>query len=253
MHAAPLAGEPQPEEDVQQPHWIGAHESQVGVWLVCGWYWVGGKGRMHCALPPQSWPRCSLLTRLPDLPRSPLRPPACLPQRLSTALYVSDFVCQFSKQLGLRALNYEHFERVLAGGWLCHFVVYESLCRGLRRSGWGPTVGACHRRCIMLRPFFQPPALSLPCPFLVPAVSRPCADATSKGGGGSADDGDYTAAALHAVYERLMHVILDDLRAEEEASAAEKRWGALLSCGTWPEVLRRLVLTRNGAEEAPHL
>jgi hypothetical protein len=96
----------------------------------------------------------------------------------------------------------------------------------------------------MLRLFFYPPALLCCAP--------PCAEATSKGGSSSADE-DYTAAALHAVYERLVRVILDDLRAEEEASAAEKRWGALLSEGTWPEVLRRLVLTRNGAEEAAHL
>jgi hypothetical protein len=87
----------------------------------------------------------------------------------------------------------------------------------------------------------------------LPCLAPSCADATSKRGGGSADDGDYTAAALHAVYERLVRVILDDLRAEDEASAAEKRWGALLSEGTWPEVLRRFVLTRNGTEEAAHL
>ena len=30
------AGEPQPEEDVQQPQWIGADESQVHAWLLAG-------------------------------------------------------------------------------------------------------------------------------------------------------------------------------------------------------------------------
>lgn len=168
---------------------------------------------------------------------------------------MSDFISQFSKQLGLRALNYEHFERVLAGGWepqlgLCLSAESLSLSgawHGLGRPGWGcDTWGA--GEC-QLGPA---PALCA-MPRLVachPLCAR--ADAASQGGGGGGDD-DYTAAALHAVYERLLHAILEDLRAEEEASAAEKRWGALLSGGTWPEVLRRFVLTRNGAEEAAHL
>lgn len=36
-------------------------------------------------------------------------------QRLATALFVSDFLTQFSKQLGLRALHYESLEKALAG------------------------------------------------------------------------------------------------------------------------------------------
>ena len=47
-------------------------------------------------------------------------PPLCfarrpLLQRLASALYVADFVTQFSKQLGVRVLHYENFEHVLAG------------------------------------------------------------------------------------------------------------------------------------------
>ena len=41
--------------------------------------------------------------------------------RLATALFVSDFVSQFGRSLKLPGLNYEHFERALAGegmpGW----------------------------------------------------------------------------------------------------------------------------------------
>ncbi|KAL4457501.1 hypothetical protein ABPG75_012366 [Micractinium tetrahymenae] len=79
------------------------------------------------------------------------------------------------------------------------------------------------------------------------------ADATS---GGANTEADFDAGTLHALYERLIRFILDDLRAEDEASAQEKRWAMLLSAGTWPEVLRRLVLTRAAeadAEEQPSL
>ncbi|EFN58898.1 expressed protein [Chlorella variabilis] len=131
------AGEAAPDEDVAQPSWMSAEDSQ----------------------------------------------------RLSTALYVADFVSQFSKQLGCRGLNYEHLEQVLA-------------------------------------------------------------DATS--GGGSEDD--CNASVLHSVYESLIRVILDDLREEDVATAQEKRWDSLLRQaepreGTWPEVLRRFVLTRVADEE----
>lgn len=47
--------------------------------------------------------------------------------------------------------------------------------------------------------------------------------------------------------------MLEDLRAEDQASAAEKRWALLLGAGTWPEVLRRLVLTRDIDDEFPEL
>ena len=109
------------------------------------------------------------------------------------------------------------------------------------------------------------------------------------------EDAEEGAAALHAVYERLLKVgpwpagtpdcgapaparpplpfpdhlvklacpccpppppgpqiVLEDVRASGEATAQEKRWGAVLDGATWPEVLRRLVLTRAGEEE-PYL
>lgn len=50
----------------------------------------------------------------------------------------------------------------------------------------------------------------------------------------------------------LSQLILEDLRAEELATAQENRWGLLLGPGTWPEVLRRFVLTR-AADEDPSL
>ena len=53
-------------------------------------------------------------------------------QRLSTALYVSDLVTQFSKQLGCRALNYDHLMEALAGGrWEWRVCVHGG------GSGWG--------------------------------------------------------------------------------------------------------------------
>ena len=50
-----------------------------------------------------------------------------------------------------------------------------------------------------------------------------------------------------------MQFILEDLRSEDRASAAEKRWALLVGGGTWPEVLRRLVLTRDLDDEYPEL
>ena len=47
-----------------------------------------------------------------------------------------------------------------------------------------------------------------------------------------------------------MQVLLDDLRASGEIGATERRWRCVLSEGTWPEVLRRYVLTRAHADEA---
>ncbi|PRW55979.1 DDT domain-containing isoform A [Chlorella sorokiniana] len=109
--------------------------------------------------------------------------------RLCTSLYVSDLVTQFAKQLGVKALHYDSFERVLA-------------------------------------------------------------DATGKGERPAAGD-DLGAGTLHTLYERLIEVILEDLRAEDLATPQEKRWALLLGAGTWPEVLRRLVLTRAADEDNP--
>ena len=53
---------------------------------------------------------CSALPLQPACPAFP----APL-QRLSTSLYVSDLVTQFAKQLGVKALHYDSFEKVLAG------------------------------------------------------------------------------------------------------------------------------------------
>ncbi|PSC69056.1 DDT domain-containing protein [Micractinium conductrix] len=113
-------------------------------------------------------------------------------QRLATTLYVADFLSQFAKQLGLKAVSFEHMEKALA-------------------------------------------------------------DATS---GAPNLEEDYSAATLHAIYKALIQFILDDLREEDEATAQEKRWSVVLSEGTWPEVLRRMVLTRGAeaeAEERPDL
>lgn len=63
-------------------------------------------------------------------------------------------------------------------------------------------------------------------------------------GKGSAAGADGGPAALHAAYYRALHLILEDLKEQKMATAAERRWLSLLSDGTWPEVLRRLVLTR---------
>jgi hypothetical protein len=65
--------------------------------------------------------------------------------------------------------------------------------------------------------------------------------------GGDGDDSGGSAPALHAMYFRFLQVVLDDLRATGDATGAEKRWHSLLSEGTWPEVLRRMVLTRSAA------
>lgn len=43
-------------------------------------------------------------------------------QRLSMSLYVSDLVTQFAKQLGVKALHYDGFEKVLAGEAPLRFV-----------------------------------------------------------------------------------------------------------------------------------
>lgn len=51
----------------------------------------------------------------------------------------------------------------------------------------------------------------------------------------------------------LIQYVLEDLRAEDNATAAEKRWALVLGPGTWPEVLRRLVLTRDIDDEFPEL
>lgn len=46
--------------------------------------------------------------------------------QLSGALCVSDFLHQFGKALGVRALSFADLERVLAGGWA--WVVCERVC-----------------------------------------------------------------------------------------------------------------------------
>lgn len=88
---------------------------------MCGW-WAGSGAAGGDSLPLVSGEDSSALGcaqqqeqlaharegRLPVALRSAL-------QRLSTALYVSDFATQFGKQLGVRALHYDAFERVLAG------------------------------------------------------------------------------------------------------------------------------------------
>ncbi|KAL4440713.1 hypothetical protein ABPG77_000422 [Micractinium sp. CCAP 211/92] len=76
------------------------------------------------------------------------------------------------------------------------------------------------------------------------------ADATS---GGTNTEADINAGTLHTLFQQLIRFILEDLRAEDEASAQEKRWAVLLSAGTWPEVLRRLVLTRAAEAESEGL
>lgn len=44
--------------------------------------------------------------------------------------------------------------------------------------------------------------------------------------------------------EMLAQVIIEDLMENEKPSRQDKRWRAALGAGTWPEVLRRYILTR---------
>jgi hypothetical protein len=71
------------------------------------------------------------------------------------------------------------------------------------------------------------------------------AGASSGAGGASAAA---AAAPVHAAYRRVLAFVLADLKAQGAATAAERRWGSLLSEGTWPEVLRRLVAARARSE-----
>jgi hypothetical protein len=75
-------------------------------------------------------------------------------------------------------------------------------------------------------------------------------DAALAGAPGGAGGGAAAAASapVHAAYRRVLAFVLADLRAQGAATAAERRWGSLLSEGTWPEVLRRLVAARARSE-----
>ena len=151
-------------------------------------------------------------------PTEDVAPPAWLSaeesQRLPTALYVADLVSQFAKQLGCRALNYEHLEQALAGG-----------------PGAGRQAAA--RRREALASAAGPPRAT----GLDPPAAGSAADATS---GGAGDD-EFGADALHAVYESLIELILEGVLEEEAATAQEKRWASLLRHAAMPAaaVLRR--------------
>lgn len=73
--------------------------------------------------------------------------------------------------------------------------------------------------------------------------------AAASAGGDRAGDEDLGPELLHASYQSLLRLLLADARAEGDATAVEKRWAAVLSDATWPEVLRRCLLTRSRAEE----
>jgi len=112
-------------------------------------------------------------------------------ERMGGTLYVADFVSQFTRYLGLRAVSYTDLDGILAQGFA----------------------------------------------------------------GVAADDNEGTVSShpLHHLYTRLLTVLLDDIRESGVATALQKRWQSVLSEGTWPEVLRRLVLTAAAEkEEEPH-
>lgn len=105
-------------------------------------------------------------------------------QRLSTALYVSDLVTQFAKQLGVKALHYDSFEKVLAGerepfyakkscqllqAWRCTTMSRVSVAAAVPEGVDSPSTCVCivyagmHRLANALHPhvrdfFTQPPA-----------------------------------------------------------------------------------------------
>lgn len=51
------------------------------------------------------------------------------------------------------------------------------------------------------------------------------------------------SSALAETFVGVLRSVLQDLYAGGDATAQEKRWRAVLGAATWPEVLRRLVLT----------
>lgn len=111
-------------------------------------------------------------------------------ERMAGTLYVADFISQFTRYLGLRAVSYTDLDDILAQGFAA-----------------------------------------------------------------AAHDTEETVSShpLHHLYTRLLTVLLDDIRESGVATALQKRWQAVLSEGTWPEVLRRLVLTAAAEkEEEPH-
>lgn len=67
------------------------------------------------------------------------------------------------------------------------------------------------------------------------------------------DAEDLKCQVYHSLYLKLMGVILEDARSTDEATPLQKRWLCLLSDATWPEVLRRMVLTAAAeSKEMPH-
>lgn len=105
-------------------------------------------------------------------------------------------------------------------------------------------------RAIGIRPFSLPDFERA-----LEAVSSAVPSAgNSQGGGASAVAAAGAASAgapLYDLYQRILNLILEDLKGQGLASATERRWMSVLTAGTWPEVLRRYVLTR-GNDKMPY-
>ena len=101
-------------------------------------------------------------------------------------------------------------------------------------------------RAIGIRPFSVPEferALDA-----VASAQPPSTASGQQGGAGisavAAAGAASAGAPLFDVYQRVLTLILEDLKTQGTASATERRWMSVLTPGTWPEVLRRFVLTR---------
>jgi hypothetical protein len=56
---------------------------------------------------------------------------------------------------------------------------------------------------------------------------------------------DSAADSIHQLYHSIIEFLLHDNISTGKAPSAEKRWYRVISEGTWPEILRRFVLSRD--------
>lgn len=63
-------------------------------------------------------------------------------------------------------------------------------------------------------------------------------------------DGTYCTPPFRVPAVSVLQFLLDDLTADADGGGQEKRWRAVLDTATWPEVLRRMVLTWRGDDGA---
>lgn len=147
-----------------------------------------------CQLPAASpgWHDCMQCTTTVTFTALVLPAP---PQRLSTSLYVSDLVTQFAKQLGVKALHYDSFEKVLAGELkqqVCTCCLVWPGCRCSCKGSMQQLRGCqeCQLQCSCLT---------------APSLPLCCADATGKGERPAAGE-ELSASTLHTLYERLIEV-----------------------------------------------